>query len=534
MDYTPRARLLQGAIGPLPYALARRYNERAVDLPRPSYSRPARGTLLMLEPAPDTELPPPARPVPRGRPVVAWIVIVLTVAFVAVRQARRGETEGAANDDQIGVLAMQAQGRLLVWAASQPGADGASLYRQAQAMNTGPIGRRLRFVVLAGKLAGPAEALQQINDLRERIAEREIVPSADEASTLNLLEELYHEQDADRLRAMALDDTQRELVLRELGWFGEVALSSGQDPDALERYQVLGPARRVVFGLVGIVGLVAALGLAGLFGLALVAALLVLRRTRAGMVSGLGHGGIYAETFALWMVVFLGLSAVSARVPIPEGTELLAGGVAGLLSLGVLGWPVLRGVPWRQVRLDLGLTRGRGLLVESTLGLGCYAMTLPLLAVALIVAVVLILPLIAPREAGALVDRFAPSGPPAHPVLTELAGADWRGYLAVLFLASVVAPVVEEVMFRGALYRHLREVSRGLGAAWSMVLSALLTSFVFAAIHPQGLIGLPTLMALAVGFSLAREWRGTLLPAIVAHGINNGLMTLCFLLLMAN
>jgi membrane protease YdiL (CAAX protease family) len=59
-----------------------------------------------------------------------------------------------------------------------------------------------------------------------------------------------------------------------------------------------------------------------------------------------------------------------------------------------------------------------------------------------------------------------------------------------------------------------------------VVIAAVITSFVFAVIHPQGLLGVPVLMALALAFNLAREWRGTLVPAMVAHGINNGAVTL--------
>jgi membrane protease YdiL (CAAX protease family) len=49
--------------------------------------------------------------------------------------------------------------------------------------------------------------------------------------------------------------------------------------------------------------------------------------------------------------------------------------------------------------------------------------------------------------------------------------------------------------------------------------------FVFAVIHPQGIFGVPPLMALAFAFCLAREFRGTLLPAMIAHGINNAALT---------
>jgi membrane protease YdiL (CAAX protease family) len=40
-------------------------------------------------------------------------------------------------------------------------------------------------------------------------------------------------------------------------------------------------------------------------------------------------------------------------------------------------------------------------------------------------------------------------------------------------------------------------------------------------------------MALAFGFSLAREWRGTLVPAIVAHGLNNGMVGLLGMMLLS-
>ena len=37
-------------------------------------------------------------------------------------------------------------------------------------------------------------------------------------------------------------------------------------------------------------------------------------------------------------------------------------------------------------------------------------------------------------------------------------------------------------------------------------------------------------MALATAFALAREWRQSLLPSMIAHGVNNGLTLLALLL----
>jgi membrane protease YdiL (CAAX protease family) len=87
-------------------------------------------------------------------------------------------------------------------------------------------------------------------------------------------------------------------------------------------------------------------------------------------------------------------------------------------------------------------------------------------------------------------------------------------------------------MFRGVLYRHLREASARLGAWISVIASALVVSFLFAVIHPQGIVAVPVLMSLAFGFTMMREWRGTLIPGMVAHGLNNGLVTLLMFLIL--
>ena len=81
-----------------------------------------------------------------------------------------------------------------------------------------------------------------------------------------------------------------------------------------------------------------------------------------------------------------------------------------------------------------------------------------------------------------------------------------------------------KAQFRGVLYRHLRDASARLGLVVSIVLSILINTFVFAAIHPQGLVAIPALMSLACGMALVREWRGTLIPAMVIHGVSNGLI----------
>jgi membrane protease YdiL (CAAX protease family) len=59
-----------------------------------------------------------------------------------------------------------------------------------------------------------------------------------------------------------------------------------------------------------------------------------------------------------------------------------------------------------------------------------------------------------------------------------------------------------------------------------------LVSFVFAAIHPQGWVAIPALMSIAVGMNLLREWRGSLIPSMVVHGLSNGIVVSMMVLML--
>src|SRR5207245_6666160 len=99
-------------------------------------------------------------------------------------------------------------------------------------------------------------------------------------------------------------------------------------------------------------------------------------------------------------------------------------------------------------------------------------------------------------------ENFNPSHFPSHPIVEYVARHDWSARFQILLLASVIAPIVEETVFRGVLYRHLREASAGFGLILSVLCSATLVSFIFAVIHPQGLVAVPPLMGLAFAFCL--------------------------------
>lgn len=202
------------------------------------------------------------------------------------------------------------------------------------------------------------------------------------------------------------------------------------------------------------------------------------------------------STFLLALVVIGGLSGAWAE---KTGSQLPL--LLNLLAAGALAWPLLRGKSPAELRLALGWYRGRGVWREIGAGLYAYLAAWPLLAVGLALT--------------AALSRLA-GEQPVHPLVEWLEDPSPAGVLVAAVLAVVWAPLCEESVFRGAFYSYLRGRLGKLGAG-------LLVGLAFAAIHPQGLAGIPFLAALALALALTREWRGSIIASITLHAVHNGL-----------
>jgi len=463
---------------------------------------------------------------PKSYPLVAWAFIILIAGVTVVLQSFRAEKRSTDSDDRGGQLTMQMQGRSIVGLANLRPNPGQT---QIDSLNTGPVPHRLRAIILAGELAGPEHAEHLLKDLDARIDSNQVKLTESDKRLKDILNHLYADYSKEKYEAPSLDSSDRNYLREELGWFGELALAPAHGTPE-ERDRVLAPATRTaVITLVGLVlGLLSAA--AGLFGMVFLLIFFYAGRVRRGLTGGIRFGGLYAETFAIWMALFLALN-VAVGIVAGEKYRFSLLALAMLLSLTALAWPVFRGVSWQQVREDIGFTNGRWPILEPFFGLAGYAMTMPLLIIAVFImggfmALRTKLSPISPE------NNFAPVDQPSHPVVEYLLTGNWFNCLQIVVIASILAPIVEETMFRGVLYRHLREASARLGVTISVILSGMVVSFIFAVIHPQGLLAVPPLMALAFGFALLREWRGTLVPSMVAHGINNGLLTVVLILAM--
>jgi hypothetical protein len=90
---------------------------------------------------------------------------------------------------------------------------------------------------------------------------------------------------------------------------------------------------------------------------------------------------------------------------------------------------------------------------------------------------------------------------------------------AMVILAVLIAPLTEELVFRGGVFRYLRN-------RWPRWAALLLPSIFFAALHVnwstlEGLSSALPLVVLAIFFSLAYERTGQLGTAVVAHACFN-------------
>lgn len=109
---------------------------------------------------------------------------------------------------------------------------------------------------------------------------------------------------------------------------------------------------------------------------------------------------------------------------------------------------------------------------------------------------------------------------PEHPT-TSLLQTNQNIFLIVVVLiaASIGAPIMEELVFRGAM---LPAVVRTMGRP---VAGVLVVNLAFAAIHPTGIPAWPALAGIGVVSSILANMRGSLVPSIVMHAVHN-LMTL--------
>lgn len=115
---------------------------------------------------------------------------------------------------------------------------------------------------------------------------------------------------------------------------------------------------------------------------------------------------------------------------------------------------------------------------------------------------------------------------PQMAALTDPRGFSWTNFGAVFIVAAIIAPIVEELLFRGLLYQWLR-------ARTNVAVAVIASAAIFASAHVIPVL-LPALFAVGVVLALAFEWSKSLWVNITLHFMQNALAVCALFFIQAN
>lgn len=462
----------------------------------------------------------------RFRRAFIWMSIAIIVVLVVSLQRMRSASDAAVEADEGGLIEERAVdrdagpsvaavrgdfelvGRAIVAVREfAPTTSPDLLLGQIEAMQQGGFTDRLAYAILVGKFRSwqegidaakklelPPQAAEEAGRLRARVVQ-----------VMELRQTLEASDDAQGLGARNAAEPLRD----KLGYFCDALGPDAGVKAAATLIALCAAGAWYALAIASGVVMIALLGFRAIAGSL---------RPRFAPSTSVHHALLLGETFLIWIALYVVLNVIAVIVMLPFADRLpsaaqpLISATLMLATLVVLVYPLRRGMGWNELRASVGLHAGRGLLAESLSGIACYLTAVPLLAGGLVLYGI----------ASYIVQWIdGPAPAPSHPVVEMIGGAGAFEVIGLFLMAAVVAPIVEETMFRGFLYGHLRgTVSPRIRAA-SMIAAALVSSVVFAVIHPQGVLFVPALAGLAIGFCIHRELRGSLVAPMVAHGINN-------------
>jgi membrane protease YdiL (CAAX protease family) len=434
--------------------------------------------------------------------LLSWLVILGLAGRIAYTNARAGESptvQRLMNDERarmFGMLAVQTM------SLQKDSAPASALVRQRLSTLIEQLEEdartaedRIRVAILTGEALGMDAALQKLSSISEGTA------NVDVRQDIQSVRTIYTAGSATGLSAPA-----QEGLIRRHGYLGRLALAHGVPADQEPRKTLQTEAFWFAVRLTAVgVGLMTVMAVS-VAAFVLACVWLVRGRLKTAYATPTSYGGAFLEGFALYLVLFVALG-VGLRYFGPVSLQW------NWLALAILPivwvWTALRGSTSEERRQAFGWTRGQGFLREVGAGLGGYLAGLVVIAVGCLLTLLLV------RITGAQASS---------PIVQELGGGPWR--VAGLYaMACIFAPVIEETMFRGVLFHHLRQ-------RWSWIVTAAIVSVIFATLHPQGWVAVPALSAIAMVLAALREWRGSLIAPMAAHACNNFLvLTLALLFL---
>lgn len=491
-------------------------------------------------------LPDPGSPRRRS---VTWLLVVLLTIVVAVVQRLDHGPATPADPKAAAVIQGSDVGEVLGKLFIKLGpmirqVGGAVAEEYAKAFSNqaaqGSAADQVWDAVVAAELVGDDLALEKLAKVREELEQAAPASGAEpappgrahpqgDAPSAEATSILLNDIESFRLiysgRLAELSQAQRDALVTHHGFFGKVALTHGLSDTDPARAPLLGGAGTLMAIVLGFALVLAIALLAGIVLFVITAIRLSQRRIRPAFHPPASGGSVYLETLALFLACFLllqvALSVLSGYAP-KDATWVTPVALASHWLLALVPLSALRGRSFAELRRDLGWTRGRGIFREMGAGIVGYLAGFPLFLASAAIAVLLIIlyQFIAQQATG-----HRPP-PPSNPLAERLGGFDAKTLALFFTLATVWAPLVEETIFRGTLFRHLR-------GSVGPVLSAMGSAFVFGIIHPVPVLLTIPLMTLGFNFAMMREWRGSLIAPMTAHCLHNATVLTLVISVMA-
>lgn len=428
-----------------------------------------------------------------------------------------------------------------------------------------PAADRLRAAIIAGEVVPPDELAWRLADVEKDLDPSSILWKDDEAIrilyglppalryepsqgdvSLEKVAKAINESPPPSNGAAApttLTQEQKDTLRVNHGWFAQLALSRS-DPSSTLRDAAAGQGIillivLIVFGLLILVG-----GLTGLVLLILSFVRLAggrwswaflpprivqewpvdpaLPADQQRAPSALATpGSVWLETVAVFFASFLAIKIIGQALHKQHVSDdaQIAFALAGQWAIALsIFWPILRGMSFARWKSDIGWRAPRGVPREVGAGILGYLAGLPVYFLMAIVVVLITL----------IIDAITKSHtkPQGNRIIDILESGAWWELVVVYLLATVWAPVVEESIFRGCLFRHLRR-------RFVFVLAGLGSAAVFAVLHGYNVQGLVMVATLGFWFALMREWRGSIIPSATAHAIHNGVVMALIMIVLS-
>jgi len=447
---------------------------------------------------------------PATRNWLVWMLLVLVPAGWIGLDAlgARHPAEAHAPTETLSPITVM-QGRLAALLGGQA-------LEPAAPLGTRPMSR-LASAMLLARAGEKDRALEQVKVASEAGS---AAPSAELVDAVRAAVEAW--PDPGDSAPGRVSESQWEQLGAHMGWFATLACADleGHEDDRREISEDQGWLMISVM-MAGFWFLGA--GVAGLILLVVLLCLAIAGRIRSAIAPMPQVGTVLGETFVVWMLALLGIRLLSAHFL--EGDEPGTGQMwvsmaLTFASLIALVWAMLRGLRWSEFAEAAGMRWKGGAFRLCWMGASSYVCALPCMGLGVMVGIAL---------STLLPDRSFQDV--SHPVQEMLPGASLGKVAALFAIACVAAPVVEEIAFRGLLFGHVRQGTSRWSKALSIAFAMLFSATIFAAIHPQGVLAVPALAGVSLGFCITREWSGSVYPGMLAHGVHNGALLSLNLLL---